>query len=82
MILVALSLCSLFELDMIASVIFTVCFTLCSDSAFIYLKLRYGSDEEEKRFILRRLTRAKRLLSAICRALTKNEVKAERKVKM
>ena len=82
MILVALALCSLLSLDTLSTVIFTIIFTVCTDSAFIYLKLRYTTDAEERAFIEKHLRRAKRLVLGICRFVQRSEGTAQKKVKM
>ncbi len=51
MIILALSICSLFGFDIMTSVVFTVIFSACGYSAVIYFKLKFAFYEDECEYI-------------------------------
>ncbi len=51
MIILALSICSLFKFELLTSVIFTIVFSLCGYAAVIYFKLKFAFYEDECEYI-------------------------------
>ncbi len=51
MIILALSICSLFKFSTLVSVLFTVIFSLCGYAAVIYFKLKFAFYEDECEYI-------------------------------
>ena len=69
MVTLALSICSLLELELFATVIFTLVFAGCGYAAIIYFKLRFAFYEDECDAIRRGLEMASRIYLRIHRAL-------------
>jgi hypothetical protein len=59
MILMALSICSLFDLSATFVFWFTLIFAVCGYSLVIYIKLKLALDEEECEYILKLLSKVK-----------------------
>ena len=51
MIILALSICSLFKFELLTSIIFTVVFSVCGYGAVIYFKLKFAFYEDECEYI-------------------------------
>ena len=79
MILLALSICSLFDLSNTFVFGFTLIFAVCGYTLVIYTKLKLALDEEECEYILKVLSRAKIILKKICTALLFQKLKRAKK---
>ncbi len=65
MIILSLSICSLFELELLHTVLFTVLFSTLGYSAIIYLKLKFSLWEDEREYIELSLSKVKTILHGI-----------------
>ena len=59
MIILALAICSLLKLNIIATVIFTVVFSVCADGIFIYCKMKFSPWDDERELIGRCIRKVK-----------------------
>ncbi len=75
-VILGLSICSLLGFSTLATVIFTVVFSVCSFSVFIWCKLRLGIDEAEVKAIRSYITRARRIKKKVHLFLAQTKSKA------
>ncbi len=79
MVILALSICSLFEFSLLATVIFTAIFSICGYAAVIYFKLKFEFCEEECDMIRKYIGKARRILNNIKRCLGRKKAHSKQR---